>query len=332
MFRRSLIGSRLIFGIFLAGSLFCGAEADPTFQPTVSAQSCAELQQRKISFTAVNNEGQLIENLGKDDLALTEDKVPIEILSLQSRAAEPVAVGVLIDISVSQESTLPRTKLIAQKFLESVLSNGSDRAALVSFSTEAKIEQDLTNDLGKLRAAIGRLKVIFPPGYVGGGVLVTTSPPKGPPLIGSTAIWDAILATTENLSQAAPNARRVIVLLTDGEDTGSKAKIRDAVTQAATSDVKIFSIGIGDEKNFALNEGKLRKLSEETGGLAFFPKKVGDLESIFNRIEKEIRSQYLLTYCTAEQKSDKSPRKVEIQLKNPVLRQSKPRLSYRRYI
>lgn len=329
--RRPLIGSRLVFGTFLAGSLFCGA--DPAFRPTVSAQICSESQQRKISLTAVNNEGQLIENLGKEDLALTDDQAPAEILTLELKAAQPVSVAILIDVSVSQERALSGTKLIAQKFLESVLSDRNDRAALVSFSVETKIEQELTNDLIKLRAAIGQVKVTVPAGYIGGGVVLGRFPPnKATQRIGATAIWDAIGATAETLMQAAPNARRMIVLLTDGEDTISKTKMRDAVRQAATSDVKIFSIGIGDEKSFPVNEDKLQKVSEETGGLAFFPKKVGDLESIFNRIRKEIRSQYLITYCPATQKSDNSPRKVEIQFKNPVLRRSKARLSYRRYI
>lgn len=329
MFRRPFIGLRVVFGIFFAGSLFCGL----SLRPTVFAQICSESQQRKVLFTAVNNEGQPIENLGKEDLVLKEDKADAEILTLEPKVVQPVSVAILIDTSVSQERVLSATKLIAQKFFESVLSDGGNRAALVSFSNEATVEQELTNDLEKLRAAIDGVKVTLPPGFVMGGILIQGPPPRNKVrMMGSTAIWDAVLATSENLWQAGSNVRRVVVLLTDGADTSSKMKLRDAIRQAATSDVKVFSIGIGDETVFSVDQGELRKLSEETGGLAFFPQKFGDLESVFNQIGKEIQSQYLLTYCTAEKKSDKSPRKVEIQFKDPVLRRSKARLSYRRYI
>jgi len=135
--------------------------------------------------------------------------------------------------------------------------------------------------ISRLRRAIDQVEFVPPSGYIGGGVVVGGTPPISgtqQTLAGSTAIWDAIWATSnELLSAAAEHQRRAIILLTDGEDTSSKNKIAAAVARAAQEDVAIYAIGIGDDKLYGINKDGLRKLTERTGGRAFFPKQVSEL-------------------------------------------------------
>jgi Ca-activated chloride channel family protein len=298
-----------------------------------SAQNCTPSSQRKISLSVQDKEGRFVDNLRPEDLTISENKASREIFKLERRTNGPLSVAILIDTSASQERVLAGTKLAAQKFVESILRSNKDRAALVSFTGEARIEQDLTNDLTRLRAAIDRVKFVPPSGYIGGGVVVGGMPPisdMNQILAGATAIWDAIWATVDGI-QPADDSRRVIVLLTDGQDTISKTKRRDAVEHSATNGVAIFSIGIADDRFEGLNRDSLKRLSEETGGNAFFPKKVADLDGIFSETAQALQSQYVLSYCAANQKPSVKPLKIEIEVKNPQLRQSNLRLSYPHY-
>lgn len=316
--------SLLVFSAFI--TVFFPA-AGTAGSSAVSPVTCTESQRREIWLTALDDQGSLIEDLRKEDLAIKEDKIPAEILNFEYPRAESLSVAIFIDTSASLENSLPGIKSAAEKFVQS-LRKGKDRSALVTFSGEATVEQEFTTDLERLRSAIARVKFVPPPGYIGGGVVVGGKPPF---LAGSTAIWDAISVTSRKLFHS-DNTRRVILLFSDGEDTISDSKMRDAIRQTAINNIEVFSIGVGDEWNFGINRDTLRKLSEETGGRAFFPKKVGDLESIVRRLETELRSRYSITYCAAEQKSDKSARRVEIKLTNPRSQRSKVRLSYRRYM
>lgn len=299
------------------------------YRGIASAQTCDQSSQRQMSLSAVNNEGNSVDNLHSEDLTISEDKAARAILKLERTSNEPLLIAILIDTSASQERTLAGTKLAAQKFVESILRSSKDRAALVSFSGEATIEQDLTGDLNKLRAAIDRVKFVPPRGYLLGGVVLGPTPPsRNQPIAGATAIWDAIWAAVDGI-QPASGSRRVIVLLTDGEDTSSKTKLRDAIGHSAVNDVAVFSIGIAGYGD--LNRDTLKKLSEETGGRAFFPKKVADLDGIFLETAQAFQSQYVLTYCSANQKPAAKPLKIEIEIKNAQLRQSHLRLSYPHY-
>src|SRR6266542_6159736 len=288
----------------------------------ISAQNCDQSSQRKISLSVVNKEGGSVDNLRPEDLTISENKGFREILKLERRTNESLSVTILIDTSASQQRTLAGTKLAAQKFVESILRSSKDRAALVSFTGQATIEQDLTDDLTRMRAAIDRVKFVPPRGYLPGGLVIGPTPPsRAQILLGATAIWDAIWATVDRI-QAAGDSRRVIVLLTDGEDTISKIKLRDAIEHAGTNNVAIFSIGIADGQYTEVNRDSLKKLSEETGGRSFFPKRVAELDGIFLQTAQAFQSQYLLSYCAANQKPAIKPLKIEIEVKNPQLRQS----------
>ena len=295
-----------------------------------SAENCAPSNRRTISLSVRDKKGRFVDDLHAEDLTISENKASREILKLERKTNEPLSVVILIDTSASQERTLAGTKLTAQKFVESILRSGKDHASLVSFAWEATIEQDLTPDLMKLRAAIDRVKSVPVSGFLLGGVVLGPTPPNGskvPP--GGTAIWDAIWATVDGIQPAA-GSRRVIVLLTDGEDTISKVKLRDAIEHAATNDLAIFSIGIGADRYAGLNRDSLKRLSEETGGRAFFPKKVADLDGIFSETAQALQSQYVLTYCATIPKPTVKRLKIQVEVKNPQLRKSNLQLSYPR--
>jgi VWFA-related protein len=204
---------------------------------------------------------------------------------------------------------------------------------VVSFTGETTLEQGFTGNIDRLRRAIDHVEFVPPSGYVGGRVIVNGTPPisgTNQNLAGSTAIWDAIWATSEELmAQSAEHSRRAIILLTDGDDTSSRMKIHDAVERAQKADAFIYAIGIGDRYQFNVNEGDLRKIAERTGGRAYFPKHERDLRDAFTQIQRDLREQYLVAYAPSNKARDGSYRKIEIQVVNPALKQQDLKLNYR---
>jgi VWFA-related protein len=324
------VKSILITSLLLVSSLLSNTEND--LRVNVDP-ACDQANQRSISLRVENKTGVAVDSLRAEDLALFEDKTSREILKLESRSNGSLAVAVLIDTSVSQERSLPRTRLSAQKLVELILRTNKDQAAVISFTGEATLEQDFTNDLASLQAAISRVKFVPPPGYAGGGVIVGRMPPISNPqqmLAGSTAIWDVVLATTDEIRKSAAGSRRAMVLFTDGEDTSSKTKLSEAIEYASRNDVAVFAVGIGDQEFGGPNRDGLKKLAEETGGRAFFPKKAPEEPETLRQIVDELRSAYLLTYCSGGASVQKKPFKLKVQLTNPQARES-DLLFYRRY-
>jgi VWFA-related protein len=206
--------------------------------------------------------------------------------------------------------------------------------AVVSFTGEATLEQGLTGNATRVRSAIDRVEFVPPSGYVGGGVAVPGTPPisgTNQTLAGSTAIWNAVwVASKEILSDTSDKTRRAVILLTDGIDTSSTLKMSEAIDRAVKADAVIYSIGIGDTFNFdGVDEGSLRKISERTGGRAYFPRDEADLRNAFAQIQLELRSQYLIAYSSSNKKKDGSFRKVTLDVVNAELRKQNLRLTYR---
>jgi VWFA-related protein len=286
-----------------------------------------------IFFTAADKNKRFISDLKAEDIRVFEDGQPQEIFTFQRNIDLPLSLAILIDCSASEERTLPDEKRAAQLFLENILRISRDEAAIVSFTGETTLEQGFTGSLDRLRRAIDRVEFVPPSGYIGGGVVVNGTPPisgDNQMLAGSTAIWDAVWATAEELiSASAEHTRRAIILLTDGDDTSSRMKIHDAVERAQKADALIYAIGIGDRYTFNVDEGALRKISEQTGGRAYFPKHERDLNEAFIQIQRDLREQYLVAYSPRNKTRDGSYRKIEIQLVNPVLRQQSLKLNYR---
>jgi VWFA-related protein len=286
-----------------------------------------------IFFTAADKHKRFIPNLRKEDIRVLEDGQPQEIFTFQQNTDLPLSIAILIDTSRSEERTLPDEKVAARAFLESVMRPIRDEAAIVSFTGEVTLEQGFTGNLERLRRAIDRVEFIPPSGYIGGGVVVGGTPPISDTnqiLAGSTAIWDAVWASSnELLSDSAENTRRTIILLTDGEDTISQVKMQDAIQQAQKADALIYAIGIGDSYNFGVDEGSLRKIAGETGGRAYFPHSEKELKDAFVQIERDLREQYLVAYSPSNKARDGSFRRVHIDVINPELQKQKLKLNYR---
>ena len=286
-----------------------------------------------IFFTAADKNKRFISDLKAEDIRILEDGQPQEIFTFQQNIDLPLSLAILIDTSASEERTLPDEKEAARAFLENLLRPNKDEAAVVSFTGETTLEQGFTGSLDRLRRAIDHVEFVPPSGYIGGGVVVNGTPPisgTNQSLAGSTAIWDAVWATSEELMlQSAEHTRRAIILLTDGVDTSSRMKMHDAVDRAQKSDALIYAIGIGDRYSFNVNEGDLRKIAEKTGGRAYFPKHERDLRDAFAQIQRDLREQYLIAYSPTNKTRDGSYRKIEIQVVNPAMKQQDLKLNYR---
>ena len=286
-----------------------------------------------IFFTAADKQKRFVSNLKREDVRVLEDGAPQEIFTFQPNSDLPLSLAILIDCSGSEERTLPEEKAAARAFLESVMRPTKDEAAVVSFTGEVTLEQGLTGNVARLRRAIEQVEFVPPSGYIGGGVVVGGTPPISgtqQTLAGSTAIWDAIWATSnELLTDSAEHQRRAIVLLTDGEDTISQVHMQDAISRALKADALIYAIGIGDRYQFGINEGALKKITEGTGGRAYFPRNERELRDAFAQIERDLREQYLIAYSPSNKTRDGSYRRVAIEIVNPEVRKENLRLNYR---
>jgi len=284
-------------------------------------------------FTAADKNRRFISSLKAEDIRVLEDGQPQEIFTFQQNIDLPLSIAILIDTSRSEERTLPDEKIAARAFLEDVLKAQRDEAAILSFTGETTLEQGFTGSIDRLRRAIDRVEFVPPSGYVGGGVVVNGTPPisgTNQSIAGSTAIWDAVWATCEELiGTSAEHTRRAIILLTDGEDTSSHMKMHEAIERAQKTDALIYAIGIGDRYSFNVDEGSLRKIAEQTGGRAYFPKHEQDLQDAFVQIQRDLREQYLVAYSPTNKARDGSYRRIEIQLVNPSLKQQNIKLNYR---
>ena len=286
-----------------------------------------------IFFTAADKNKRFINTLTAEDIRVLEDGQPQEIFTFQQNIDLPLSIAILIDTSASEERTLPDEKDAARAFLENLLRPNKDESAIVSFTGETTLEQGFTGNLERLRRAIDRVEFIPPSGYIGGGVVVNGTPPisgTNQSLAGSTAIWDAVWATSEELmTSSAENTRRAIILLTDGVDTSSRMRMHEAISRAQKADALIYAIGIGDRYTFNVDEGSLRKIADQTGGRAYFPKHERDLREAFDQIQRDLREQYLVAYSPRNKARDGSYRKIEIQVVNPNLKQQNLKLNYR---
>jgi Ca-activated chloride channel family protein len=283
-----------------------------------------------VLFTAQDRNRRLLTSLKQDDVKLFEDGKPQEITAFSRQVDLPLSLAILIDVSLSQQRTLPEEKAAAISFLETVVRPAKDEVSVISFTGESTLEQGMTNNLTRLRRSIEHVQVIPPAGYLGGGVSTGTPPISGDSTQGSTAIWDAIWVTSNEILGPAPDkTRRAIILLTDGVNTSGKKKLDEAAQEALRSEAIIYTVGIGDNFYSGVDRGVLNKISERTGGRAYFPRDERELRDAFSQIQDEMRSQYLIAYEPTNQARDGSYRKIEIQLTNPQLQKDKIKVTHR---
>ncbi len=308
-----------------------GVKATPTPEPDDEVIKI-NTEVVNVLFTAQDRSRRLLTDLKQSDVRLLENGQVQEISAFARQVDLPLSLAILIDTSVSQERTLPEEKAAAIAFLESVVRPSKDEVSVVSFTGESTLEQGMTNNLTRLRRAVERVQFVPPSGYIGGGVIAGTPPISGDnqSVQGSTAIWDAIWVTSDEVLGPAPEkTRRAIILLTDGVNTSGRKKLDEAVQAALKSEAIIYSIGIGDNFYSGVDRGALNKISERTGGRAYFPRDERELRTAFQQIQEEMRSQYLIAYEPSDQKRDGTYRQIEIELTNPQLVKDKVKVTHR---
>jgi len=341
-----MVGLLAFSGIILSGDASHAQEqqqqqqvpAKPTVTPTPEIEDDDEpikidTEVVNVLFTAQDRNRRLLTDLKKEDVKLIEDGQVQEIVAFGRQVDLPLSLAILIDTSLSQERTLPEEKAAAKSFVEAVVRPSKDEVSIISFTGEATLEQGLTNNVARLQRAIDRVEFVPPSGYLGSGVVINGTPPisgTNQNVQGSTAIWDAIWITSDEVLKLSPEkTRRAIILLSDGVNTYGSKKLDEAVQAALKSEAVIYSIGIGDNFYDGVDEPALRKISERTGGRAFFPRDEAELRKAFQQIQIEMRSQYLIAYEPINQKRDGSYRKIEIQLTNSELAKQKVTLTHR---
>jgi VWFA-related protein len=285
-----------------------------------------------LPFTAMDKQRRFITTLRAEDLRVLEDGVPQKLFTFQRETDRPLAIAFLIDVSITQETTLPDEKAAARSFIEKVVESNKDQVALVPFTGLAYLEQPLTRDLLSVYRVLQRVEVAVP-SYLGAGRPlggIPTGPGlAAPPDEGTTAIWDAVALTSSNVLANAPGLRRrAIILLSDGLNTASRLSQKEAINRALAAETVIYAIGIGSERD-GLDRGALKDLAQKTGGRAFFPDKKFDLNAAFAEIEQELRTQYLLAYSSTNKKRDGSYRKITIEVTNPELKKEKLEIRHR---
>lgn len=317
--------------IALAYTLLTSNTVQP--QSPQNSNSGAQAELRQILLTVLDRDSQPIDTLQMEDLRLFEDDQLQEIAALQRLNSRPLSLAILIDTSVSQERTLPKQKLAADSFIQRIMRLENDQAAVVTFTGKATVEQGFTRDVSLLRQAIARVKIVR--GYRGGGFVVpgkggSSSSRDAELLVGTTALWDAIANVCDDLlSPSVIETRKAIILFSNGYDTTSKLVLAGAIERAVKSNIAVYSIGMGNEGNFGLNKGELQKLSEQTGGHAFFPKNEENLRAAFADVEQELHSQFRIAYRSTQSRFF---RKIKIELVSPALRAKDWHLSYQRIV
>jgi len=284
-------------------------------------------------FTVIDKNNRYITTLQQNDIKVLEDGVLQTLFTFQRETERPLSIAFLIDVSISEERTLPDEKAAARTFIERIIRSEKDQAAIIPFEGYAHLEQPLTRDVLGIYRALEAIEIAFP-------VYTGTAPPLGgfqsgpgtiaPPREGSTAIWEAVALTSRSvLGRSYSLRRRAIILLTDGQDTSSRITRASAIEHAIQAETVVYAIGIGDRRYEGINKDALTNLAEKTGGRAFFPKKDSDLTAAFQEIEQELRSQYLLAYSSTNKTRDGKFRSMTIEIANPQLAKDKLKLRYR---
>jgi VWFA-related protein len=263
-----------------------------------------------------DKKGGLIGNLEKTDFSILEDGKPQPIKYFSRETDLPLTIGLLVDVSGSQRNLIDVERSAASQFFAQVL-RPRDLAFLISFGEESELLQDST---GSTRLLNEGLKDLRPASGVQGihpGPVPTAGGPRG------TVLYDAVyLAANDKLKTEV--GRKVLVLISDGVDQGSRMTLNQAIEAAQRADAVIYGIEYYDAGAYGMfgggGGGTLKKLAEETGGHAFRVDRRNSLPEIFKEIQDEMRSQYAIGYTPTNAAKDGTYRKVEVKLANKDLK------------
>jgi VWFA-related protein len=273
-----------------------------------------------IFFNVRTKKGGLVGNLEKSSFNIFEDGKEQQIKYFSRETDLPLTIGLLIDVSASQGNLIGIEQNAASQFFSKVLRQ-KDLAFLISFGSEAELLQDYTNSPKLLRAGLEGLKVNSDVGGLTPGPVPTASQPRG------TILYDAVyLAASDQLKGQV--GRKVLVLITDGEDQGSRYKIQEAIEAAQKADAIIYGIYYVDRAFYmrggfvfgGVSDSALRRMAEETGGHVYQVDRKYSLDDIFNQLQQDMRSQYALGYTPTNPTKDGTFRKIEIRTSDKDLK------------
>jgi len=280
----------------------------------------------QLFFNVKDKHGALIPNLTKDDFDIAEDGKPQTIKYFTAESNLPLTLGIMIDSSGSQINVLDMEKEVGGAFLKQILTD-KDEAFVIDFNIDAELIQDLTRDVHRLQNALNKVRinsgVTMPtlPGAGGGPVPTAYSP--------GTVLYDAVYLSAHDML-AKEVGRKAMILLTDGQDEGSRLKIKDAIEAAQKADTIVYVLLCADRGFYGgmmggySGEGEMRKLTEQTGGRVInVGNKFDKLREAFDQIAAELRSQYNIGYTSTNTKLDGSFRKLEIKSKQSYKIQSR---------
>ncbi len=249
----------------------------------------------RLNATAIDGSGRSVQTLDKDAFHIFEDGVPQTMSSFRHEDL-PVSLGILID---SSGSMYDKRVAVEQASLGLVkLSNKEDEAFVVDFSWEAFIDQDFTNDIGKLQQGLGYIKSS-----------------------GGTAMYDAMVASADYLSKNAKRPKQVLLIITDGEDNASSASLEQAIRRIQDLDGPvIYCVGLlfgedTDKREARHARRVLETLSEQTGGVAYFPRSIKEVDTIAAEVAQDIRTQYTISYHSTKSPTLGGYRQIHVDAK-----------------
>jgi Ca-activated chloride channel family protein len=249
----------------------------------------------RLNATVLDASGRSVQTLTKDAFTVYEDGVPQTISSFRHEDL-PVSLGLLIDSSGSMYDKRTAVDKASLDFVK--LSNPEDEEFLVDFSWEAFIDQDFTNNIDKLQQGLGFIKSS-----------------------GGTAIYDALVASADYLSKNAKHPKQVLLVITDGEDNASSATLEQTIRRIQDLDGPvIYCVGLlfgddTDKRESRHARRVLETLAEQTGGAAYFPKSVKEVDAIAAEVAQDIRTQYTISYHSTKSPTLGGYREVHVEAK-----------------
>ena len=259
-----------------------------------------------------DGKGRLISNLEKSDFEIREDGKRQQIVYFSQETKLPLTLGLLVDSSVSQQRLIGEEQRAAAAFFEQVLTP-QDAAFLVSFDITVDLLQNVTGSVNFLRRALGEIRVNS------GGGAGSAGGPFPQMQTGGTHLYDAVyLAADEVLRKEV--GRKAVILITDGQDHGSKVKREEAIEMAQRTDAIIYAILFVDRGFYGYGgagytgEPVLKNMAEETGGRVFNARNDKELTAAFDQISSELRSQYSLGYSPNNVIRDGGYRRLEVRV------------------
>lgn len=292
--------------VVLCSSLMVGAapfEAQETQQPSAQQptedgrfQFRATVQAINLSVVVTDKKGRFIPGLTAEDFEVYEDNAPQQVDFFTSEVT-PVTLLLLLDASTSVRGSVDGIKEAASNFVSKLWEG--DKAIIADFNERIRFSSHFSDDIDRL---VQTIQSLYPAGW--------------------TALYDSILYSLDKISEA--EGRKALLVFTDGDDSrsvgqGSEANSKDAIEGAKFSEVTIYTIGFSGRRaagSRGVNKGFLKDLAEETGGSAFFPKGIGDLNRDFEAIQDELHSQYRLAYVPSNKEQNGEWRSISVRIKN----------------